>query len=385
MLESWEKLPVLPSHLLAASTDRETREAFLTHPVGLGPYRLEQRRADGGVELVAHTAYHRGVPEEGRLRYRRFASLESVLLALRMGTLDAMEPDERFADWSERHPGTVETLRDRPRFQHLVMWNLDRPPFDRLPVRNALARAIDLSAILHDTRTEFQTPVKSLFFPGLPYVADPMLLPLHDPRGAENLLEKEGYKLDEVAGLRKDGKGNALGFTLAVNASNPEHLRLADALADQWAAVGLTVKIEPVPWEELIATRILPREFDAVLLSWELPLGRDRREVWHSSAAVPGGGNLSGLRDTEVDRLLDRLRDESDPVKLTETISTLQRSIASLQPALFLYDSGRILTVRKGGLEMKRPGVKTPGPLAIGKGGLEEVRPWWVRTKPEEP
>lgn len=376
MLESWEALPLLPVHLVGPSASAAARSAYLAQPVGLGPYRIERRRTDGGMELVAHDRHHLGVPREPRLRYRRFASLESILLALRTGTLDVIEPDGRFSEWSGRYPGTVETLRDLPRFQHLVVWNLDRPPFDRTPVRNALARAADPSAILRDTAVEFQTPVTGLFFPGLPCVAEPMLLPLHDPRGAENLLETEGFARDTDTGWRKDGEGRALHFTLLVNEANAEHRRLASALAEQWAAVGVEAKVELAPWEELILQRLPERAFDAVLLSWKLPPGRDRREVWHSAAA----GNLSGLRDAEVDALLDRLRDESDPVVLTETTAALQRAIAALQPCLFVCDSGRIVTLRTGALEMHLPRAEGAVPIAVGKEGLEATRPWWVRA-----
>lgn len=385
MLESWETLPLLPAHLLGPAADAASRAAYLAQPVGLGPYRIEHRRADGGMELVAHDGYHLGIPREARLRYRRFASLESILLALRTGTLDVIEPDERFSEWSRRHPGTVETLRDRPRFQHLVVWNLDRPPFDRTPVRNALARAADPSAILRDTATEFQTPVASLFFPGLPYVADPILLPLHDPRGAESLLEKEGYARDAESGWRRDAAGKPLRFTLLVNAASPEHRRLASALAEQWAAVGVEAVVEAVPWEGLVLQRLPEREFDAVLLSWKLPLGRDRREVWHSDAAGPGGANLSGLRDADVDALLDRLREASDPVVLTETTAALQRAVAALQPCLFVCDSGRIVTLRTGALEMHLPGAEGTEPIALEKEGLEATRPWWIRGRSPKP
>ncbi len=381
MLESWESLPPLPAHLLGPSGDAAARTAYLAQPIGLGPYRIERRRSDGGMELAAHRGYHLGAPREPRLRYRRFASLESILLALRTGTLDAIEPDERFSEWSGRHPGAVEALRDRPCFQHVVIWNLDRAPFDRIAVRNALARAADPASILRDTATEFQTPTTSLFFPGSPAVAEPMLLPLHDARGAENLLEKEGYPLDPASGWRKDASGKPLRFTLLANASNPEHLRLADALAEQWATVGIEVEAKPTPWEALVLQRLPERDFDAVLLSWSLPLGRDRRQVWHSSAAGPGGGNLSGLRDAGVDALLDRLRQESDPAALVEATAALHRAIAALQPCLFVCDSGRVVTLRTGALEMRPPGAEAAEPIAVGKGGLEATRPWWVRTQ----
>lgn len=388
-LEIWERLPLLPAHRFesdgAIENPAKVLTDFLDEPVGLGPYRLERRRSDGGVELVAHEAYPFGVPGEARLRYRQFFSLESMLLSLRTGTLDLIEPDSRFSEWAHRNPGSVEIIEERPRFQHVVVWNLDRPPLDRPPVRQALARAYDPGAILRTEETEYQVPVKSLFAPGLPMVAEPMLLPLYDPRGAENLLEREGFVLDEKSGHRRDGKGQPLAFTLLVSDSNATHLRLALGLAEQWAGIGIEVKVETLPWEEILAGRLPGRDYDAVLVSWELPKGRDLRDWWHSGASQAGGGNLGGLRDAEVDHLLESIWEETDPVKLTELTASLQRAIAALQPCLFVCDSGRLLTVRPGAIEVRAPGVEEPVPLESFGAPLAISRPWWVKRIPAKP
>ena len=386
MMESWEKLPVLPAHLLTGLGEAGALDAFFTHPVGTGPYRLASRRQDGGVELVANEAYFGGAPLEKRIGYRRFSSLESILLALRSGLVEVIVPDERFTDWTTRNPGAVTTLRCEPRIQHFVAWNLDRAPFDRNPVRLALAKAVNPAEVLRDTATEFQQPVTSLFYPGIPYAGEPMRLPLHDPRGAENLLEAEGYKLNESSGLREGGNGEVLTFTLAVNEANAAHRRFAAALAEQWAGVGVRVEVEFLAWNELLTSRLLTREFDAVMLSWEIPFERDRYHVWHSSGAGPGEGNLSGLRNQSVDEILEKLRSVEDTAEVKAAAENLQKAIADLQPCFFIGDTGRILTVRSDALGIYRPDPASEAggkvlPLTIGKSGLESVRPWWVRRE----
>lgn len=384
MMESWEKLPVLPAHLLSSLGDATALAAFFTNPVGTGPYQLATRSQDGGVELVANERYFRGAPLEKKVSYRLFSSLESILLALRSGTVDVIVPDERFTDWSRRHPGLVTALRGEPRIQHFVAWNLERPPLDRNPVRLALAKAVNLTEILRDSATDFEEPVTSLFRPGIPYSDSLMTLPLYDLGGAETLLDAEGYKRKESTGIRTDGSGEPLTFTLAVNEANAEHRRLARALAEQWAAIGVTVDVQEMKWTELLSARLLTRDFDAVLLSWEIPFERDRYRVWHSSEAGPGAGNVSGLRNQVVDELLEQLRREVDPARVKGATARLQDLIADLQPCFFICDSGRILMVRSDGLEIARPEGAGGGgvlPLAIGRSGLEGSRPWWVRRE----
>ncbi|MEM1442381.1 MAG: ABC transporter substrate-binding protein, partial [Verrucomicrobiota bacterium] len=156
MIESFEALPLLPAHLLADPSDEERWIRFAEKPIGCGPYRLSQRRSEGGIVLESFPAYFGSKPEQQWNVFRRFDSLESKLLALRSGRVDCLIPDERFTDWSRRNPGKVRQIRCLPRFQYLVAWNLDAAPLDQAEVRLALAKAIDLDSILQDTSTSFQ-------------------------------------------------------------------------------------------------------------------------------------------------------------------------------------------------------------------------------------
>jgi len=390
LMESWEKLPVLPAHLLGGEADRDTWTAFFESPVGCGPYRVARPRLrGGGIELVANESYFPGAPLQKRLVYREFESLEAKLLALRSGRIDTLVPDRRFRDWAERNPGVVRRLRCRRHIQHFVAWNLDRPPLDRREVRLALARAVDLDAVLRDTATRFQAPVKSLFHPAAPWVDEPMPLPSHDLAAAEKLLEENGYSYDERRGVRVDDEGEPFALRLTVNQGSEEQKRLARSLANQWAAIGVAVEIEPRPWSEILEDRLRPRDFDAVMLTWELPRERDRWATWHSGSAGGGGGNVFGLESATVDERVERLHYATEPEAVERAATRLQREIARLQPCLFVCDSGRILWLRENAIEVRRPGEtgeEGGSEPAVGELGLERVRPWWVRKDggPEE-
>lgn len=390
MMESFEALPLLPAHLLGDASDETRWERFAEMPVGCGPYRLESRRADGGVVLRAFSGYFGSKPLQEWNVYRRFDSLESKLLALRSGRVDCLDPDERFSDWARRNPGVVNEIRCLPRYQYLVAWNLEVAPLAENTIRAALAKAVDLDAVLRDSATAYQEPVRSLFFPGVPYVSQALPLPLYDPGGAGRLLDEAGYRFGETQGVRIDESGADLSLKLSVNEADPEHLRLAKSLQSQWAAIGVVLEIDAVSWEVLLNERLLTRSFQGVLLSWEIPLKRDRYETFHSRGIEEGGGNLFGLRNQVVDELLTNLREEEDAVRLSAMAHRLQNEIAALQPCLFLGQSGRVMTLREGAVEIVRPQPgKDPvrSPVGIGKAGLERARPWWVRRvdHPAEP
>ncbi|MEM6916020.1 MAG: ABC transporter substrate-binding protein [Verrucomicrobiota bacterium] len=383
MMESFEALPLIPAHLLGDPSHEERWSQFAENPIGCGPYRISSRREDGGIVLEAFPGYFGAKPEQQWNVFRRFDSLESKLLALRSGRVDCLIPDERFSDWSRRNRGKVRQIRCLPRFQSLVAWNLDREPLDRMSVRMALAKAVDLEALLRDTSTSFQEPVTSLFFPGSPFVSESLPLPLLDLKGAEKLLEEAGYTYDEELGARVDQTGAILSLRVSVNEADPEQIRLVEALQNQWSAIGVVIEVDRISWKKLLNERLLSRDFEGVMVSWEIPLRRDRYETFHSRGIEEGGGNLFGLRNQVVDELLINLRDESDDEEVTALAHRLQKEIAALQPCLFLGQSGRILTVREGAVEVVRPQERRPAlrsAVGIGKAGLERSRPWWVRV-----
>ncbi len=383
MEESWEKLPILPAHLLVGKKGEVVPEAisqYLLSPIGMGPYRLLRRRPDGGIDLAANPAYHRGVPRERLVRYVRVSSLEPILLSLQDGTLDQIEVDSRFAGWIQRNPGIVETLKDIPRFQELVVWNLKRPPFDRAPVRRALAQAINLKSIRLNDPNRYLTASSGVFARDAPFSPVPMTLPDFDPAGAKKLLDEAGFTVNEKVGFRSNSEGAACSFTLAVDATNPGLVTLARSLSRQWAEMSLRVEVEALAPELLYGERLPERKFDAVLLPRELPYGQDQRDIWHSE----GSGNLSGLADKEVDTLTQSLCVGRDVEKLRETVERLQNRIAELQPVFFLGDSGRIITLRKGAIDIFPPDAEHPLPLAETTHRVEINRPWWVRHSPQQ-
>lgn len=381
MLESWEKLSVLPSHLLKTKTSQSEWVKFFEAPVGNGPYQLLRRREDGGVELKANEAYFAGVPAQKTILYKPIPERGEKLRALLFGELETLVADERDKAWLDRHSNLVREIRGIPRFQNFIAWNLDNPFLSDNQVRVALAKSIDIKATLFDTVNSYQTQTESLFFPGAPYCPEPMFLPEYDVKTAGDLLESAGFEKDGEFFVNQ--KKRPVTFTLTVNKENPEQMKLAKSLAAQWRKFGLKIELEPLSWSELLTGRLAVRKYDAVMLGWELPFERDRFATWHSSQIGPTGGNFCGLRNPVVDELLVNLRSEKDEEKSYILAAELQKEIAQLQPYLFLCDTGRIHRVRRDAMKVVRKGLDgkmTPEPLSIGKAGNDRVRPWWVRT-----
>ncbi|NNE92014.1 MAG: hypothetical protein HKN23_10240 [Verrucomicrobiales bacterium] len=385
MLESWEKLPILPAHRLNPNMTDEAWRDFFRNPVGSGPYGLLERRNDGGVMLRAHEGYFRGAPKQSHVIYQLIPDREERLLALRRGKIDVVEPDVRELAWMGREQDTIRFLEDAPRFQTFLAWNLRREKFSDPRIRRALAYAVDLETIVKECSEGHASPFRGLYFPASPYNHDSENTPKFRPREAKRLFEEAGWKPDETGEkLRHLPNGDPARFTLAFDESNLLNGKVAAELKRSWGRHGIRVRLLPMSWAELIETRVTDSKFDALMLGWELEVGRDQSRVWHSRYATPGNSNFTGLRDKQVNHLLDEILHETDPEKTVELTAQLQDLIAELQPCLFLFQTGRKLAVPRDSLVLIRPrldGEMRVEPLMIGRTGIESVRPWWVRKE----
>ena len=141
----------------------------------------------------------------------------------------------------------------------------DSPLQDKL-VRQALFRAIDRGAILHDIR-QGNGDVAVGTQPLLSCAYDPERYDEkyeYDPELAESMLADEGWlDLDGDSVLENDGR--ALEFSVLINFESGDIADIANLLKEQWEAVGADVTIETeLVWPEFMAKRD-DGEFDILI------------------------------------------------------------------------------------------------------------------------
>ncbi|MCB1061291.1 MAG: hypothetical protein KDN20_00045 [Verrucomicrobiae bacterium] len=385
-LERWAKLPLLPAHLLRQAVLPATWEAFFLRPIGTGPYRLESLDSGTSMTLAANPDYFRGMPRQATVRYLNLPDPAERRMAMRLGQIDVFPPNPgRY--FQEASTGVyAEVVNDVERHQNFVAWNLDRSTFSDPRVRQALAKLVDCDALYDTVSSDRVGPWSGLFYPGS-WFCDTSPEPMdQDSAAAEKSLMVAGWRKSEEAW--KNSNGDPLSFTLAYDKDDPLHRDLAMSLAADWKRAGIVVTLEALDWRTLVAERLVPREFDALLLGWELDFSRDQYAVWHSSEARPEGSNFSGLRDETTDRLLEKLREEDQESAVIAAATELQQRIAELQPCLFLCSTGRQIAMRGGVVRQSRPAVDggwQAGPVSVGKAGMFASRPWWVRVIPSSP
>lgn len=115
----------------------------------------------------------------------------------------------------------------------------------------------------------------------------------------------------------KAESGQAVTYSLLANQIGTGS-DLADSLARRLAGQGVTLNVVKKTSVELQKEVIPKRDFDLILYGINYGIERDYYPFWHSSQASPPGLNISGVKDKELDKLLEAARREQDHGKRGE-------------------------------------------------------------------
>lgn len=375
---------LIPEHILGPvpAAERGTLP-FARHPVGCGLFRLGPDRTDG-VELgragseaptgagaaVAGSGPAPGWDPLGPLpeptpspadprrpvidgfRFWLYPDETALERAFTSGALDAAANlSSSLAGRLGSLPGisairyptpTLTALLPNLRFDHR---RLQEPG-----VRRALLLAIDREALVRDelggaaTLAQAPIPPDSSLFDAAAAGDVP-----YDPDAAARSLVLAGWT-PALAGWIEPGFDTPQPIQLVTveNPQRPELRALADAVAAAWQAIGLQVRVEALPADELIARRLRPGEFDVALLDVDLGLDPDLWPLLSSPQAVEGGSNLSGYQSSVTDALLAAARLPADPVTRRQRFTALERRLAEQLPILPVAFVDRVFLVRDG-------------------------------------
>ncbi len=346
-LGTWT-MGILPEHLLNRDalrqeavkrgrdperfTMRESR--FNRNPVGCGPFKFKEWKADQYIILDRFEDYWEGPPNYRRYVYRIVPDLLTQEMEFYAGTLDSYSVQ----------PHQVDRLKGDERFQSFsglsfgytyIGYNTAREPFDDPRVRKALGMAIDVDKIvryvLHGQAERITGP-----FPKQTDYYNHQVEPLpYDPEKAAGLLREAGWKRNKHGWLEKDGR--RFQFTLITNSGNDLRKAVVAVAQDAWRQLGIDVSTDLLEWSVFIQERVHRSDFDALVLGWSMGIEPDLYQIWHSSQIGRHKLNFVGFSNPEADELILKIRREYDHDRQVEYCHRLHRIIAEEQPYTFLY------------------------------------------------
>jgi peptide/nickel transport system substrate-binding protein len=328
---------IMPKHVL--EKQNLLAAPFSRKPTGAGPFRLKSWDSGRQLTLTASDTYFEGRPYLDEVVYRLIPDLATMFLELKAGRLDSMNltPQQYLRQtvggwWQERW----RKYRYLSFSYTYLGYNLNHPLFVDARVRRALTYAIDRRAIIDGVLLGQGEPTVGPFVPGSWPYNDKLQPYPDDPDAARRLLAEAGWTPEEKDGpLRKEGK--PFRFTILTNQGNDQRIKAAIIIQSQLRAVGIEVRIRTVEWAAFIKEFVHKSRFDALILGWTVPQAPDPYSVWHSSKAKPGGLNVTGYRNAEVDALLEEARLSLDDAVRKPLYDRFQEILHAEQPYTFLY------------------------------------------------
>ncbi|HJR80702.1 MAG TPA: peptide ABC transporter substrate-binding protein [Anaerolineales bacterium] len=381
---------VLPKHLLESVPPGQMEAAdFNINPVGSGPYAFDHLLVENGqiagVVLTLSTNYYGKSPFIEQVVFRYYPSSEEAFEAYQQGdvlSVSQIAPQMLSAALEEPNLSIYTSRLPQISF---VLFNLNRPEVAFLQdprVRRALMLGLNRPYIINS------------FLEGQAIITDGPILPgswayydgiehfEYDPNEAINVLKGEGYVIPAEGGEVRAKEGNPLTFTM-LHPDDTLHTQIAETIRDGWAAIGVRVDLQAVPYDELAVDILASRGYQAALV--DLDLSRtpdpDPYPFWHQAEAT-GGQNYSQWDNRPASEYLEQARVTADYTLRTRLYRNFQVVFSKELPALPLFSP-----VYSYGVDSQVQGVQIPS-LYDPSDRLATFGNWYLLTRralePEE-
>jgi peptide/nickel transport system substrate-binding protein len=179
-------------------------------------------------------------------------------------------------------------------------------------------------------------PANGPYLPGTwPYNPEVMPYP-YDPDKAKALLFEAGWKDENGDGILEK-ENQPFVFTIITNQGNKQRETCALIMQQRLKDVGIDVKVRAIEWAAFLKEFVDKKKFEAVILSWTIPVDPDLYNVFHSSKTREGELNFISYYNEEVDRLIDEGRFTLDREKRRQAYYRIQEILMEDVPYIFLY------------------------------------------------
>ena len=319
----------------AARPDKESGNYATLNVNGTGAFRLEDRQPGLQTVLVPNESYWDEVEHNiTRATFTPIQNSATAVAALLSGDVDFVEPVPiQDAARLEQSDGIniirgIETRVLMLGFGHeadTLKYGAnagDPNPFQDVRVREAVAKAINVEAILQTIWRGSAEAASQLVTPAMSGYSD-----ANDARTA---LDVEGAK----ALLAEAGYADGFGFGLMCpNDRYPNDEAVCQAITGMLAQIGIDAELNAMPvsnyWPELRADN-----YDMYLLGWSPGGSMDHEHPLRFLASTPneekrlGSWNFGGYSNARLDELLPMIQAELDPAKrqmlIDEVVSAYQ-------------------------------------------------------------
>ncbi len=317
-----------------------TPEQFDQIPVGTGPFIFVDYQKDAVIRFKANDAYWGGKPKVDDLVYAitpdasvRWQKLQAnecqVMIAPNPADLEAMKAN---AD--------VNVLEQAGLNIGYMAMNAQKPPFDKVEVRKAIAMAIDRDAILKEVYQGAGQKAKNPIPPTMWSYDDSTVDIEYNPEKAKEMLKAAGVeKLD-----------SDLWWMPVQRPYNPNAKRMAEMVQADLAKVGINVTLVSYEWGEY-RKRMQAGEHQMGFLGWTGDNGDPDNFLavllGCNKEGKPNANNIPKWCNTKFQEDIGKAVEITDMAERTKLYQDAQKIVAAEVPWLNVAHSTVFEPIRK--------------------------------------
>ena len=230
-----------------------------TAPVGTGPFQFSNWVQGDRIEIVKNENYWGEAAKLDKVTFKFISEPTAAFAALLAGDVDTFPVFPA--------PENLPIFDADPRFKVVVgstegetilSTNNKQAPFDNVLVRQALAHAIDRSAIIDGAMFGYGTPIGTHFAPHHPAYVDLTGDSAYDPEKAKALLAEAGL---------------ADGFETTLKLPPPSYARRGgEIIAAQLREVGIRAEISNLEWAQWLEQVFRGKDYGLTIVSHTEPM-----------------------------------------------------------------------------------------------------------------
>lgn len=297
-------------------------------PLGTGPYKLVEFVPDDHVTLERYEDYWGEQGPAQRIVIREISDSQTRLLAMQNGDIDGTfdVPVSEVTQWEGLDGVTVITAPSNGVYQLIL--DYETPPFDDIHVRKAIALAIDREGIVQAVLNGKGSPALAINPPGIwGGVLDEAAV-----NEFYGTIPTYQFDLDAArAELAQSSVPDGFEFSVPVPNNDPVAINTFLAIGETLSQIGITMdvkQVDPGEWLDVyFGHENLGAQFMAYFPDYADPANYPYL-FYYSGNAVANGLNGSNYRNAEVDALIERSLESTDPAERAEA---LKQAIAQAQ------------------------------------------------------
>ncbi|MFQ5843621.1 MAG: ABC transporter substrate-binding protein, partial [Planctomycetota bacterium] len=308
-------------------SDGKYRYNFARRPVGTGPFVFDRWERDVQIILRANPEHFAGRPGVDRLIFRPIEKQPARLTELEAGGIHGMDNPALEDLAGARRDERLQVL-EKPGFNvcYLAL-HTQKPPFDDVRVRQAVAWAIDKRRLIESAYSGFGRPAPTMC-PATMWGHLPIEDRKPDLEKARALLREAGHP---------HGFETTLWFGTAQRAYLPNPTNTAIQIQQDLKQVGIRVKLNKVEWSAYIEATQHGRH-EMAILGWMADIDDPDNFLYvlmdKENARVGSANNISFYQGEEVHRHLKAAQRILDPGERLRHYHAAQRILFEEVPTV---------------------------------------------------